>query len=223
MVFTGTFWKNIRAKKFCQEERLPCSQIMQSVKQTLPETSMKPQSSQLWSVLTENIPTFTRRTLPQAYSKELTGNIPRLFRKKKELGKAGFRVIVFEPLPSTGVGHKFGGSRTAKCEIPKFTSCCHCVYWFDPTVDVSKIIFCWHQTKIANAPHFLSCSNLIKSKTTMTPQQQSQKPGWCRYYFAKSPSLIGKIQVFHMGLSENRVYSQWNSHLIGIMIINHWV
>ena len=27
----------------------------------------------------------------------------------------------------------------------------------------------------------------------------------------------------HMGLSENRVYSQWNSHLIGIMIINHWV
>ena len=27
----------------------------------------------------------------------------------------------------------------------------------------------------------------------------------------------------HMGMSENRVYSQWNSHLIGIMIINHWV
>ena len=24
-------------------------------------------------------------------------------------------------------------------------------------------------------------------------------------------------------LSENRVYSQWNSHLMGIMIINHWV
>ena len=29
--------------------------------------------------------------------------------------------------------------------------------------------------------------------------------------------------TWHMGLSENRVYSQWNSHLIGIMIINHWV
>ena len=28
---------------------------------------------------------------------------------------------------------------------------------------------------------------------------------------------------YYMGLSENRVYSQWNSHLIGIMIINHWV
>ena len=26
-----------------------------------------------------------------------------------------------------------------------------------------------------------------------------------------------------LGLSENRVYSQWNSHLIGIRIINHWV
>ena len=26
-----------------------------------------------------------------------------------------------------------------------------------------------------------------------------------------------------VGLSENRVYSQWNSHLIGIMIINQWV
>ena len=26
-----------------------------------------------------------------------------------------------------------------------------------------------------------------------------------------------------LGLSENRVYSQWNSYLIGIMIINHWV
>ena len=26
-----------------------------------------------------------------------------------------------------------------------------------------------------------------------------------------------------MGLSENRVYSQWNSNLIGTMIINHWV
>ena len=26
----------------------------------------------------------------------------------------------------------------------------------------------------------------------------------------------------NLGLSENRVYPQWNSHLIGIMIINHW-
>ena len=29
--------------------------------------------------------------------------------------------------------------------------------------------------------------------------------------------------ILDTGLSENRVYSQWNSHLIGIMIINHWV
>ena len=26
-----------------------------------------------------------------------------------------------------------------------------------------------------------------------------------------------------MGMSENGVYPQWNSHLVGIMIINHWV
>ena len=31
------------------------------------------------------------------------------------------------------------------------------------------------------------------------------------------------VSLSHVGLSENRVYSQWNSHLIGIMIINHWV
>ena len=29
--------------------------------------------------------------------------------------------------------------------------------------------------------------------------------------------------TFHMGMFENRVYSQWNSHLVGTMIINHWV
>ena len=36
----------------------------------------------------------------------------------------------------------------------------------------------------------------------------------------------GRLEEAHqvnMGLSENRVYSQWNSHLIGIMIINHWL
>ena len=31
------------------------------------------------------------------------------------------------------------------------------------------------------------------------------------------------VMLYHMGLSENRVYSQWNSHLTGIRIINHWV
>ena len=27
----------------------------------------------------------------------------------------------------------------------------------------------------------------------------------------------------YMGMSENGAYPQWNSHLVGIMIINHWV
>ena len=62
--FSPGHFENIRANKFCQEERLPCSQIMQSVKQNLPETSMKPQSSQLSSVLTENIPTFKHPSDP---------------------------------------------------------------------------------------------------------------------------------------------------------------
>ena len=30
--------------------------------------------------------------------------------------------------------------------------------------------------------------------------------------------MLGMVQWFQLGLSENRVYSQWNSHLIGIMI-----
>ena len=29
--------------------------------------------------------------------------------------------------------------------------------------------------------------------------------------------------VIQMGMSENGVYPQWNSHLVGIMIMNHWV
>ena len=33
----------------------------------------------------------------------------------------------------------------------------------------------------------------------------------------------GSDATNNKGLSENRVYSQWNSHLIGIMIINQWV
>ena len=41
---------------------------------------------------------------------------------------------------------------------------------------------------------------------------------WCPLQIAVSSNFSP-----HLGLSENRVYSQWNSHLIGIMIINHWV
>ena len=35
--------------------------------------------------------------------------------------------------------------------------------------------------------------------------------------------MVQKVAKRDMGLSEKRVYSQWNSHLLGIMIINHWV
>ena len=58
----------------------------------------------------------------------------------------------------------------------------------------------------------------------------SRLGGFLKWY----PQIIHFNRIFHykpsingvprfMGLSENMVYSQWNSHLIGIMIINHWV
>ena len=39
----------------------------------------------------------------------------------------------------------------------------------------------------------------------------------------KRGQIKARFQYVDMGLSENMVYSQGNSHLIGIMIINHWV
>ena len=44
----------------------------------------------------------------------------------------------------------------------------------------------------------------------------------CTHGFFRVSKNTG-FQFQYLGLSENRVYSQWNSHLIGIMIINHWV
>ena len=34
---------------------------------------------------------------------------------------------------------------------------------------------------------------------------------------------LGGDGWIYRGMSENGVYPQWNSHLVGIMIINHWV
>ena len=47
---------------------------------------------------------------------------------------------------------------------------------------------------------------------------------WCTEHSSSPPAIIAEPSIFKqakdctMGLSENRVYSQWNSHLIGIMI-----
>ena len=98
MVFTGTFWKTFGPRHFVKRNGClalkscnPWSKICQK-----PAWNHSPLNFRLFLQRTSP-PSSTRRTLPQPYSKELTGNIPRLFRKKKELGKAGFRVIVFEP------------------------------------------------------------------------------------------------------------------------------
>ena len=47
-------------------------------------------------------------------------------------------------------------------------------------------------------------------------------PNWSYSAFSWVIALPVHAKL-QMGLSENGVYSQWHSHLIGIMIINHWV
>ena len=40
---------------------------------------------------------------------------------------------------------------------------------------------------------------------------------------SKQAPLVSRRTGVHMDMSENGVYPQWNSYLVGIMIINHWV
>ena len=46
---------------------------------------------------------------------------------------------------------------------------------------------------------------------------------WVRWMWCWETVRCCPIPLRHLGMSENGVYPQWNSHLIGIMIINHWV
>ena len=55
------------------------------------------------------------------------------------------------------------------------------------------------------------CTECRGKKLAYPPRQGSDAPD------------SNSMQFILMGLSENTVYSQWNSHLMGIMIINHWV
>ena len=57
----------------------------------------------------------------------------------------------------------------------------------------------------SNPPVFFIMGDLLK------PEEIPKIP-------AVERRCVGKNHVLNMGLSENRVYSQWNSHLIGIMI-----
>ena len=64
--------------------------------------------------------------------------------------------------------------------------------------------------------HYSTKTCLIRSFDHGTGVKSS-----CKNTF-ESSTLTASVPL-HMGFSENMVYSQWNSHLIGIMIINHWV
>ena len=76
-----------------------------------------------------------------------------------------------------------------------------------------------------------SCvSNVFRSCGTgqsASEQQRGQCPDGAKVHSLRRYGWVHRIWTLtnmkYMGLSENRVYSQWNSHLIGIMIIDHWV
>ena len=86
------------------------------------------------------------------------------------------------------------------------------------------------RTPLSDAVACGSCCTAVLTNPTSADNRQhrSRKPAGIiqevvAFVFQKLQE--GRVRTRHiqMGLSENRVYSQWNSHLIGIMIINHWV
>ena len=185
--FSPTFWK-IWAKKFCQEERLPCSRIMQSVKQDLPETSSTFECSY------REHPHFHPSDPATSLFQRADREHPQALQKEERTRQGGLLRHSFWTLyPAQGFGTNMAGHK--RRNVKSLNLHLAATVFIDSTRELmfQKSFFVGIKLK-ANAPHFLSCSNLIRSKTIMTPQQQSQKPGWCRYYFAKSTSLIGKIQ-----------------------------
>ena len=76
--------------------------------------------------------------------------------------------------------------------------------------------------------------NMVNYHHTREYSCQLPSGWWFLYYYNHYNYHITILPYYHititggnMGLSENRIYSQWNSHLIGIMIRNdqqnHWV
>ena len=59
------------------------------------------------------------------------------------------------------------------------------------------------------------------------PESAVVRDGWTQHIGFSNGYKMGTNEGnrtwTYLGLSENRVYSQWNSHSIGIMIIHHWV
>ena len=68
-------------------------------------------------------------------------------------------------------------------------------------------------------PWRYSCPSASKRRGTCRKRLPGAFPSWCP--IAKRMSSIGLPEFpwwFHVGMSENEVYPQWNSHLLGIMI-----
>jgi hypothetical protein len=62
------------------------------------------------------------------------------------------------------------------------------------------------------------------SQVPNAPNAQVPRVPKIKWRYGLKPSQLGSIYI-HMGMSENGVYRYTPnySHLVGIMIINHWV
>ena len=76
-------------------------------------------------------------------------------------------------------------------------------------------------------PHLNPFGRIEFTNTKSGPRKQKNTTSCGKELWCRIPGLpiifFWDYSPIQLGLSENRVYSQWNSHLIGIMIINHWV
>ena len=88
------------------------------------------------------------------------------------------------------------------------------------------IIFPWKPPFMVGIFHGYVSHNKMVDGSGRIPMLQPDPPG--TNLGTSAPVVLDQKRVrssqfCHLGLSENKVYSQWNSHLIGIMIINRWV
>ena len=87
---------------------------------------------------------------------------------------------------------------------------------------LKALFFCslGHFDYVERVPMFSSSTarGLFQEKFQAPPADKAGRPSkdWCWRWLIP-------MRCLDMGMSENGVYPQWNSNLVGIMIINHWV
>ena len=72
-----------------------------------------------------------------------------------------------------------------------------------------------HDYGVTGRSTYLGDALYFRKQIETTTQMAIWKYWWSQCW---SFLLMVKLSCLYLGLSENRVYSQWNSHLIGIMI-----